>query len=651
MENRVTVSENRKNISDIQEPLYQSVNKKRDVIIGINSTFSSETICTSEPILKPNKKPKKRMSRSTNDTTELTRFDSSDSGGVSIGDPTAGSSDSLRHMKREHSSEYQLRHDYAVMKTSQSTASVGTPSKEIEMSLENDIDNYAPSCSSEYYITRKDFGKPEPQLANVLKEFYWKEVVYAKDMKLMNESFFNRVKDHVVDCRFLKELFGSLKELPPIHQPFLDALKDSMHEPDDSKAALVAPVLLATVHNLTPLYQSLVQNFPIYISALDQLYRSKLTFRTIMSKFESSKECYTQVNWLLLKILNRLINWQPVLARVIEVQLAECGNDTETTAFGVAMDKIIEFAKKTKATRQSLEEYIHVLQVERDTGLVGILTHPNRKVLRVGFVLRSARRSPCCRIMVLCSDRILFGHRGPNLDGNFFTVHAEFKLKGMMIDEGDTYKVMDGEKDVITLHNADISIVFAAPDRASWIEDITEAIKNAARAKIDLPSLVMEKKEENDIDMTKVLLPDESPVSKMSPLQICWYRKCSFGRKDVNKMITNTMCGYLKRKLRNSAGWQDLWVVMCCHTLYFYRNHNEREPLAHLSLMDYGVGLPSVVDNIDNHENCFKLFYGSHTYFFRTDSYYFFERWVDSIFQAAISRDSLDVVTALALRI
>ena len=59
---------------------------------------------------------------------------------------------------------------------------------------------------------------------------------------------------------------------------------------------------------------------------------------------------------------------------------------------------------------------------------------------------------------------------------------------------------MDGEKDVITLHNADISIVFAAPDRASWIEDITEAIKNAARAKIDLPSLVMEKKEENDID-------------------------------------------------------------------------------------------------------------------------------------------------------
>lgn len=147
---------------------------------------------------------------------------------------------------------------------------------------------------------------------------------------------------------------------------------------------------------------------------------------------------------------------------------------------------------------------------------------------------------------------------------------------------------MDGEKDVITLHNADISIVFAAPDRASWIEDITEAIKNAARAKIDLPSLVMERKEENDIDsendiknqhvfcfsVTKVLLPEESPVSKMSPLQICWYRKCSFGRKDVTKMITNTMCGYLKRKLRNSAGWQELWVVMCCHTLYFYRNHN-----------------------------------------------------------------------------
>lgn len=141
------------------------------------------------------------------------------------------------------------------------------------------------------------------------------------------------------------------------------------------------------------------------------------------------------MNWLLLKILNRLINWQPVLARIIEIQLSDGGNETDLTAFRVAMDKIIEFAKKTKSTRTSLEEYIHVLQVERDTGLVGVLTHPNRKILRVGFVLRSARRAPCSRVMVLCTDRILFGHRGNNVDGNFFTVHAEFKLKGMMVEK------------------------------------------------------------------------------------------------------------------------------------------------------------------------------------------------------------------------
>lgn len=54
--------------------------------------------------------------------------------------------------------------------------------------------------------------------------------MYAKDMRLINESFFNKIKDHVVDCRFLKELFGSLKELTPIHKPFLDALKDSLKE-------------------------------------------------------------------------------------------------------------------------------------------------------------------------------------------------------------------------------------------------------------------------------------------------------------------------------------------------------------------------------------------------------------------------------------
>ncbi|CAI5455504.1 unnamed protein product [Caenorhabditis angaria] len=616
------------------EPIYQQINKKKDVIVGINSTFSSETICTSEPI-KASKKKSNRMTRSTTDTTELTRADSSDSGGVSLGEPGYSGNAS------------------PIIKNSQSLISVGTShSRDIETKLETEnVEMLSlPTYRDDYFITRSDFAKEQAQLGNVIKEFYWKEVVFTKDLNLIMETFFETIKENVLQCLYLKEMFGSLNELRPIQKSFMETLKETMNGKEELMSSTFSPVLLATVHNLIPIYNSLVLNYPFYVSALDQLIISKPEFRAIITKFEASKQCYIPINWLLIKILSRIINWQPVLARLIEIQLSEGVAETEITSVRVAMDKINEYAKKSKASRNQLEEYVSLLQLEKDIGLVGKLSNPIRKVLRFGYVLRYARRAPCNRVMILCSDRILFGHRGVNLDGNFFTVHAELKLKGLMVEEGDTYKVMDNNENVITLHNADISIVISAPDRASWIEDITEAIKEAARSKSDLPSLVMEKKEECDIDMVKALIPEESPMSKLSPLQICWYRKCSFGKKDTYKMVTNTMCGYLKRKLRNSSGWQDLWVVLCCNTLFFYRNHEEKEPLAHLSLIDYGIGLPNVHDNI-NHENCFKLFYGSHQYFFKADTYYFFERWVDSIFQAAISHNSLDVVTALALHI
>ncbi|CAB3410326.1 unnamed protein product [Caenorhabditis bovis] len=631
-------SEASQEIRTFHEPIYQTPIKKKDVIVGINSTFSAETICTSEPIIQLSKKKgRTRMSRSTTDTTELTRAESSDSGGVSL-------AESVWLGSKSHSIN-------GLLKSSPSSGSLGF-NKDIESCLDVDnVENYSsPSNSDEYYITRKDFAKTKPELSSIVKEFYWKELVFTRDLLLITETFFEKIKNHIINCRIPKEMFGSLRELVRPHQDLMDALTKAVSEKEEVMASTVASVLLCAVHNLIPMYHSLIQQYPMYIAALDQLGRSKVSFRTEVSMFEQSKECYIPINWILVKILSRMVNWQPVIARIIEVQLSEGGVESETTSFRVALDKLIEFSEKTKTARNSLEEYVSVLQLERDIGLVGVLSNRNRKVLRFGYALRWARRAPCNRIMILCTDRILFGHRGQNLDGNIFTIHAEIKLKGLMVEEGDTYNVMNGDDNVITLHNADSSIVLSAPDRALWIEDITTAIKNAARTKIDLPSLVIEKKDENDIDISKVFMADDVPTTKLTPLQVAWYRKCSFGRKDVNKMATNNMCGYLKRKLRNSTGWQDLWVVLSCHTLFFYRNHKEKEPLAHLSLLNYGIGLPTIDDNV-NHENCFKIFYGSHKYFFHAENYYFFERWVDAILQADISPNSLDIVTALALQI
>ncbi|CAD6187522.1 unnamed protein product [Caenorhabditis auriculariae] len=516
------------------------------------------------------------------------------------------------------------------------------------MHLEGDhVESYVIPVLEEVPIIRKPEPKPQVTFNSIVRELYWKETTFARDLLLISKGLYERLEDHFKSCKLLQEFFKTLNEVEITHAPLLEVLKKTSEE---TSWGTVTSAILCAVHNLIPLYQSLSQQYPIYISAIDQLSRSKATFRVELQKFENSDECYIPVNWLLLKIINRLMNWQPVLARLIELLLADANSENELTSLRVAMDKIIELSEKTKNSRAALEEYVSTLQLERDIGMIGVLCNPNRQILRFGVVSRWSQRGPCYRVMILCTDRILFAHRIHSADGNSFSVHAEVKLKGLMIDEGDTYNVMSDEKGVITLHSADKSIVFSTTDRSVWMEDITAAVKGAARAKIDLPSIVMDRREDSDIEGAKSSFYEDIHTSKLSPLLICWHRKCSFGLRDINNMISNAMSGYLLRKLRNSSGWQKLWVVLSCHSLIFYKNHEENSPLASLSLLDYGIGLPSVNDNV-THQNCFKLFYGSHQYFFRADTYYFFERWVESILKAAISKNSLDVVTALALRI
>lgn len=69
--------------------------------------------------------------------------------------------------------------------------------------------------------------------------------------------------------------------------------------------------------------------------------------------------------------------------------------------------------------------------------------------------------------MLLTSDRLLFAHR---ISGDPpFSIHAEIKLKGLLIEDGDTYGVT-GKENVVTLHSGDKSIVIVTPNKEEWVE-------------------------------------------------------------------------------------------------------------------------------------------------------------------------------------
>ncbi|VDO21497.1 unnamed protein product [Haemonchus placei] len=142
----------------------------------------------------------------------------------------------------------------------------------------------------------------------------------------------------------------------------------------------LAQRVLCMTHNVLPAYTTLLEQYPIYIAALDQLTKSNAEFRTEIRNFEESSQCYIPLNWILLKILHRIVAWRPVTCHKIEMLLSEGITDADFGPIRVALEKIARFADSTRKQREAITEFVALLQLELDTATQGLLTQPNRVI-------------------------------------------------------------------------------------------------------------------------------------------------------------------------------------------------------------------------------------------------------------------------------
>nr|XP_061790693.1 FERM, ARHGEF and pleckstrin domain-containing protein 2-like [Nerophis lumbriciformis] len=124
---------------------------------------------------------------------------------------------------------------------------------------------------------------------------------------------------------------------------------------------------------------------------------------------------------------------------------------------------------------------------------------------------------------------------------------------------------------------------------------------------------------------------------------VCWYRNQNLSLTDYLRMNQNQLSGYLLRKFKNSNGWQKLWVVFTNFCLFFYKTHQDDFPLASLPLLGYTVSTPEEADAIHK-DYVFKLQFKSHVYFFRAESEYTFERWMEVIKSAATATGRVNLL-------
>uniref|UniRef100_K1PKV1 FERM, RhoGEF and pleckstrin domain-containing protein 2 n=1 Tax=Magallana gigas TaxID=29159 RepID=K1PKV1_MAGGI len=119
-------------------------------------------------------------------------------------------------------------------------------------------------------------------------------------------------------------------------------------------------------------------------------------------------------------------------------------------------------------------------------------------------------------------------------------------------------------------------------------------------------------------------------------MHVCWHRSTSVSMRDHERAIKNQLSGYLLRKFKNSNGWQKLWVVFTNFCLFFFKTYQDDFPLASLPLLGYAVNTPEEEDSIHK-DHVFKLQFKNHVYFFRAESEYTFERWMEVINSATNS--------------
>ncbi|KAK6766781.1 hypothetical protein RB195_026201 [Necator americanus] len=599
-------------------------------VYGVNSTFSSEPAISSD-IYKLSKKVEKTASLGSQKSQINGRSDSSDSGSESIGGTI-------------YSKEFS-----GAKKSSQGSLTLGkSPKSPVAANNRQDTETWPDlSIACIDYDDATLFNKEAVQAdmyTNIFEDLLDHERSAARDFRLVCECLPRLIAPFLESSGVVVQLSKKLKDLKDAQSTFLEDIS-SMENPSQ-----LAQRVLCMTHNILPILTSLLEQYPIYIAALDQLAKSNQEFRAAMTNLEESSQCYIPLNWILLKILHRIIAWRPILTRMVEWQLSEGVNDTDIGPVRVALEKISRFAENSCKQRESISEFVALLQLECDTGTKGMLTQPSRRLLRFGWVLRWSQRGLSPRMLLLFSDAVLLAHRSTDTP---FAISVELKLKGLLVEDGDSFNVTGQRDDVFTLHMGKKSVILLSPAKDDWVKDISTAVKEDVRNRLDLPSIQIDNHERNSTMENGEPLDDaqaKDRPKKLTPLQVCWHRKSTLNIHQIHDIVEVSQSGYLLRKLRNSNGWQKLWTELTSHTLFFYKMHQDDVPLANLPLLEYKLCMPSVTDRI-HHSNCFKLVYSNHEYFFRTNGSYSFQRWTEAIRKAAISQTVPDIVTALSLRI
>ncbi|KFP06295.1 FERM, RhoGEF and pleckstrin domain-containing protein 2, partial [Calypte anna] len=489
----------------------------------------------------------------------------------------------------------------------------------------------------------------------IAKEILATERTYLKDLEVITVWFRSAViKENAMPEGLMTLLFSNIDPIYEFHRGFLKEVeqrlslwegKTNAHLKGDHQR--IGDVMLRNMRALKE-FTSYLQKHDEVLVELEKATKRLKKLEVVYKEFELQKVCYLPLNTFLLKPIQRLMHYKLILGRLCKHYTAEHRDFADCRN---ALKEVTEMTSQLQHSFIRLENFQKLTELQHD--LIGIdnLTAPGREFIREGCLYKLTKKGLQQRMFFLFSDMLLYTSKGVT-GTNQFKVHGHLPLHGMLVEESENEWAVPH---CFTIYSAQKTIVVAASTRlemGKWMEDLNMAIEIAKKSteKSDMllensicnrsnrssDEVSLEQESEDDIHSSRSSLDRQSHHRANTTMHVCWYRNTSVSMTDHSVAVENQLSGYLLRKFKNSNGWQKLWVVFTNFCLFFYKTHQDDYPLASLPLLGYTVSSPVEADGIQK-DFVFKLQFKSHVYFFRAESKYTFERWMEVIKRATSS--------------
>ncbi|XP_037625538.1 FERM, ARHGEF and pleckstrin domain-containing protein 2 isoform X1 [Sebastes umbrosus] len=487
----------------------------------------------------------------------------------------------------------------------------------------------------------------------IAKEILTTERTYLKDLEVITVWFRSAViKENAMPEGLMTLLFSNIDPIYEFHRGFLKELdqrlalwegRSNAHAKGDFQR--IGDVMLRNMCALKE-FTSFLQKHDEVLTELEKASKRLKKLEAVYKEFELQKVCYLPLNTFLLKPIQRLMHYKLILERLCKHYSPSHRDHDDCKE---ALKEVAMIATQLQSSLIRLENFQKLTELQRD--LIGIenLTAPGREFIREGCLYKLTKKGLQQRMFFLFSDMILYTSKGVTAT-NQFKVHGQLPLHGMIVEESENEWSVPH---CFTIYSAQRTIVVAASSKVEmgkWIEDLNLAIdlakKTQEKSSIFLDAglgdhsnrssdeVSLEQESEDDMNSSRTSLDKQTHHRANTTMHVCWHRNTSVSMSDHSQAVENQLSGYLLRKFKNSNGWQKLWVVFTNFCLFFYKTHQDDFPLASLPLLGYTVSTPEESDSIHK-EYVFKLQFKSHVYFFRAESEYTFERWMEVIKSAA----------------